>query len=192
MKARLRLLCAILAALAIATLCAMGSYAAAGPHYLITNNDHSQSNSATFYTIINNGSLRQVAVVSTGGTGVDGIGDVATKRVSVLSSSTQNCAFISDAGSADIAGISIATLTATGTFKAASTDSGPQGVGVVNNGTFLYASFTGSKTIATYQILSGCKLKFIRDIAASGLNGGAVLDMAGHGCAWRHSCGKFL
>lgn len=168
-------------ALAMFIFCSIGLSAPPVSHFLVTNNDNSRGNSATFYTVIHNGSLKQAAVVNTGGTGVDGIGSVATKRVSVLNNSTQACAFISDAGSADVAGISIATLTATGTFPAASTDSGPQGVGVVNNGTFLYASFTGSKTIATYEILSGCKLKFKRDITASGLNGSPVLDMAAHG-----------
>ena len=133
MKASFELLRTATVAVAIITICSVGSYAAPAPHYLITNNDNARGNSATFYSILNNGSLKQAAVVSTGGTGVDGIGAVATKRVTVLSNSAQSCAFISDAGSADVAGISIATLTATGTFKAASTDSGPQGVGVVKD-----------------------------------------------------------
>jgi 6-phosphogluconolactonase (cycloisomerase 2 family) len=49
---------------------------------------------------------------------------------------------------------------------------------VVNNGKYLYAGFTGSGTIATYQILSGCKLQFVADTPATGLGGGAILDMA--------------
>src|SRR5207245_9166205 len=76
---------------------------AAQAHYLITNNDFSQGNSATFYTI-SIGTLTQTAVVNTGGTGNDGIGSVATKRVSVLRSSSHSCAFVSLAGSADVAG----------------------------------------------------------------------------------------
>ena len=168
-------------AMAIVTLSAVSMCAAQSPHFLITNNDNSRGNSATFYNVIHNGFLHQNKVVSTGGTGVDGIGAVAMKRVSVLNS-TQRCAFVSDAGSADVAGISIDTLTATGTFKAAATDSGPSGVGVVNNGTHLYASFTGSGTIAAFDILAGCKLHFIQDVAAVGVNGSsAVLDMAVHG-----------
>jgi len=155
-------------------------YAAPQPHYLITNNDFSQANSATFFTIGDNHILNQTAVVPTGGTGVSGIGAVATKRVSILDRDGNRCAFISDAGSADVAGISIATLTASGAFKAASTDSAPFGVPVGNNGKFLYAGFTGSQTIATYQILPGCKLQFIQDVPAAGIAGGSMIDLSVH------------
>ncbi len=168
-------------AAAIMGLSAATSYAANAPHYLITINDSSQGNSSSFYTIVADFLLKQTAVVNTGGTGVDGIGSVATKRVSILNSSTQACAFISDAGTADVAGISIPTLTATGTFKAGSADSAPSGMAVVNNGTNLYASFGGSQTLATYQILPGCILQFVQDIAASGLGGAGILDMWVHG-----------
>jgi hypothetical protein len=34
--------------------------------------------------------------------------------------------------------------------------------------------------LATYEILPGCTLKFIQDVAAAGLNGGQVLDMWVH------------
>jgi 6-phosphogluconolactonase (cycloisomerase 2 family) len=168
---------------ALLVLCAAVSLSAApAPHYLITNNDFSQGNSATFFNIMNTGSLREVAVVNTGGTGIDGIGAVDTKRVSVLSNSTQNCVFISDAGSNDVAGISIAGLSATGTFPASGTDSASAtGLGVVNNGTYLYASFSSSKTIATYQILSGCKLTFVGSLSAAGLGGQQINDMWAHG-----------
>ncbi len=167
-------------AAALIGLSTVSLYAANSSHYLITNNDNSQGNSATVYTITGNVALKQAAVIYTGGTGVDGIGAVATKRVSVLNSSTQTCAFVADAGSADVAGISLATLTATGTFKAESTDSAPSGMAVVNNGGYVYASFTGSNTLATYEIMPGCTLKFIQDVAAAGLNGGSMLDMWVH------------
>jgi hypothetical protein len=150
------------------------------PHYLITNNDDAQANSATFFQILSSGSLEQVAVVSTGGTGVNGVGNVGTKRLSILDTSAQHCAFIADAGSVDVAGISIDTLAATGTFKASSTDSAPYGSAVVNNGKYLYASFTGSNTIGTYQIASGCTLVFLGDVSAVGLNGASMVDMQVH------------
>jgi 6-phosphogluconolactonase (cycloisomerase 2 family) len=172
----------LLRTLAAATLAlfAATSYAAAAPHYLITNNDNSRGNSATVYTILGDFLLKQKTVINTGGTGVDGLGAVATKRVSILNSPTQACAFLSDAGTADVAGISIPSLAATGTFKAASTDSAPFGMPVVNNGPYVYAGFTGSNTLATYQILPGCTLKFVQDIPASGVNGGSILDMWVH------------
>ncbi len=152
----------------------------AQPHYLITNNDYSFGNSATFYAI-SGGTLSQTAVVNTGGTGNDGIGAVATKRISTLRNQSQSCAFLGEAGSNDVAGISISTLTASGRFKGSSGDSGSAaGVGVVNNGSYVYASFTGSGTIASYQILSGCQLMFLGDTTAKGLAGFPVTDMAAH------------
>ncbi|HEY3973811.1 MAG TPA: hypothetical protein VGM18_12465 [Candidatus Sulfotelmatobacter sp.] len=159
-----------------ATLCA------AEPHYLITNNDYSSGNSSTSYSILAQGILKQIAVVGTGGNGNNGLGAVATKRVSILSKGAENCAFISDAGSNDVAAIAIATLILSGTFPASSTDSGASaGVGIVNNGSYLYANFTSSETLATYKILSGCKLTFIGDTPAAGLKGGPIVDMWAHG-----------
>lgn len=167
-------------AAAIVGLSAMASHAANSSQYLITNNDHSRSNSATVYSIRDNTFLSQVAVILTGGTGNDGIGSVATKRISILNSATQACAFLADADSADVAGISLTTLTATGTFKAESTDSASFGMPVVHNGKYVYAGFTGSNTLATYEIQPGCTLKFIQDIPAAGLNSGSILDMWVH------------
>jgi hypothetical protein len=111
---------------------------------------------------------------------------VATRRVSVLNSSAQSCAFISDSGSNDIAAISIPSLALIGTFKGSKFDTNAQigsvaGMGLANNGKFLYASFSASRTIATFEIQSGCALKFRKDVSASGLNGGRILDMAVHG-----------
>src|SRR5262249_48203455 len=142
-------------------------------HYLITNNDVSP-NSATFYRILGDRVLKQTAVVKTGGIGVFGIGNVATKRVSILDNRLGQCAFISDAGTVDVAGISVPALRATGTFKAQSSDSAPFGMPIGNNGIFLYAGFTGSNTLATYRILRDCKLEFIQDVSASGLSGGIL------------------
>lgn len=55
----------ILAA-ALIGLCAATSNAANAPHYLITNNDNSQGNSASVYTILGNTFLEQAAVIKTG------------------------------------------------------------------------------------------------------------------------------
>ena len=153
---------------------------AATVHYLITNDDRSTNNSATFYTIIG-GALTQTAVVSTGGSGNEGVGAVATKRISVLRTQSQGCAFLGEAGSNDVAGISILTLTASGRFMGSSGDyDSSSGLGVVNNGSYVYASFAGSGTIASYQILPGCQLMFLGDTTAKGLAGLRVIDMAAH------------
>jgi len=165
----------------IVSLFLCSSNAQSSPHYLIANNDNSQANSASVYNVNTDGSLTEAAVVSTAGTGLDGIGAVVTRRVSVLSSSTQSCAFVSNGGSATVAAILIQSLSLVGTFPGGRGDNGGFGIGLANNGHFLYASFIGSKTIATYQLLSGCKLRFIRDVSASGLSGGNMLDMTAHG-----------
>jgi 6-phosphogluconolactonase (cycloisomerase 2 family) len=164
----------------VTSLCAADN-ATSQSHYLITNNDVSSGNSASFYPVSSNGSLQPATVVSTGGTGVNGVGSVATKRISILENSNQQCAYVSNAGSANLAAIDIATLTLAGVFKAESTDSGSYGVGVVDNGKYVYASFTGSNTLATFKILPGCKLHFLGDVAAAGINGGSPLDMKTHG-----------
>jgi hypothetical protein len=62
----LRTLAAATLGLSAATL-----YAAAAPHYLITNNDNSRRNSATVYTILGDFLLKQKAVLNTGGTGIN-------------------------------------------------------------------------------------------------------------------------
>jgi hypothetical protein len=165
---------------AVLALCTANSFADPHPHYLITNNDSSQGNSATFYRIVADRFLKEKVVVKTGGVGVDGIGAVATKRVSILDDRDEQCAFVSDAASADVAGISIRTLKSVGTFKADPTDSAPFGIPVGHNERFLYAGFTGSGTLATYRILRGCKLQFIQDVPAFGLLGGSMLDFSVH------------
>jgi hypothetical protein len=45
----------------------------------------------------------------------------------------------------------------------------------------LYADFYNSNTIATFKVTSGCKLEFVGDTSAVGLNGGSVDGMALHG-----------
>jgi 6-phosphogluconolactonase (cycloisomerase 2 family) len=150
-------------------------------HYLIANNDNSQGNSASFYTVSKDGSLTEAAVVPTGGLGLDGIGAVVTRRVNVLADERDDCAFVSNGGSSNIAAISIRRLKFLGTFPGSVTDVGTQwNIGLANNGRFLYASFAASKTIATFRILSGCRLRFLGDVPAVGLNGGEMLSMAVH------------
>src|SRR5581483_5183066 len=165
-------------AVLLLTLCSAKSFGEPAPHYLITNNDSSQGNSATFYRIVGDHILKQVAVVKTGGTGDDGLGAVATKRVSILDQGDEECAFLSEAGSADVAGISIRTLKSVGTFKAAGTDRATFGIPIAHNRRFLYAGFTDSGTIATYRILRGCRLEFIQDVPAFGVLAGNILDIA--------------
>jgi hypothetical protein len=155
------------------------------PHYLITNNDNSQGNSATFYTIGAGGKLTQAAVVSTGGLGWDGLGYVVTNKINVAHDRfAGDCVYLSDyvAGPhPDVTAISIATLAVTGQFQGSQTDQAQNlGMGLANNAGYVYANFTASQTIGTFKKMAGCQLQFLTDTPATGLGGGSIVDMIAH------------
>jgi hypothetical protein len=151
-----------------------------GPHILVTNDDSPTANTATIYQITSKGTLNQKTIIQTGGTGTGG-GSYATARVGILHGNHQ-CVYISDGGTSDIAAIALRTFTVTGNFKGSKTDNGNlNGIGLAQSGHYIYASFTGSNTIGTFKTQSGCKLKFVADITAQGLNGGGVDGMAANG-----------
>jgi hypothetical protein len=159
----------------------LGVFAAGLPHYLITNNDRSTANSATFYIISAGGKLTQTAVVPTGGFGWDGLGSVATNKINVTHDNNGNCAYLSDwvsvggSGHPDVTAISIKTLTVAGNFQGSAGDQvSTNGMGLASNGSYVYAEFSQSQTIGTFKRLAGCKLQFMGDISAPGLNGGIV------------------
>jgi hypothetical protein len=179
----------------VVALCASGAYAAQRPAvgpYLVTNDDvfnsTTPSNTATVYKIGGGGSLTLVTTISTGGGGSGG-GLFAAARVNVLHSKTQACTFVGDSNPSvtttnnapDVAGINLATLKRSGTFPGSATnDSGQNGgVGLADAGNYIIASFTGNAfsspavpgSLATYRILSGCKLKYVGSIPATGTTG---------------------
>jgi hypothetical protein len=169
-------------------LCVVGAFTQT-PHYLITNNDHSHAgpsrNSATFYTIGTGGTLTETANVATGGTGWDGLGNAFT-RVLVSKDSAGNCAYLAEyvtpsgVSRYDVTAISIDTLGVIGHFKGALTDQVPNSFsneGLAMYGSYVYANFTGTQMIGTYQRLAGCRLKFMGDVSAVGLGGGTVSEM---------------
>ncbi|HEY6767453.1 MAG TPA: beta-propeller fold lactonase family protein [Candidatus Sulfotelmatobacter sp.] len=137
--------------------------------------------SATFFAIATTGALSNPNRVSLGGVGAGG-GYFAANRVSILNDPTTPCAFLSLGGSGEIAAIDIKAQQDVGNFAAASTDTGiDNGIGLVNNGSYLYASFSTSNTVATFSIGSGCALTFLSDISPVGLHGSWVKGMAVHG-----------
>src|SRR5207302_9963263 len=78
--------------------------------------------------------------------------------------------------------VDIQALQDIGNFAAASTDSGiDNGIGLANNGTYLYAAFSTSNTLGTFAILPGCSLTFLGDISPVGKQLGNVKGMAVHG-----------
>jgi 6-phosphogluconolactonase (cycloisomerase 2 family) len=166
--------------LAMAAVCVASSLmmAAAQPHYLITNDDNPATNSVTFYAIAPNGNLSLTQTVLTAGLGIGG-GFFPANRVSVLNAAGNQCVFVSDAGSGDISAININTLALAGSTVGSQGDTGTSnGIGLATNGQYLYASFTDSNTIGTFQIQSGCSLTFVNDVAVVGLQGGVVDGLA--------------
>jgi hypothetical protein len=173
-------------------ICAFAAVSAASPvgSFLVTNNDVPKSNppvgppgsTATFYALGSNGAVTGKTVVSTGGVGVGG-GDFAYSRIAIVPQGANICVFVSNAApTPNIAGINAATFTVTGNFAASSTDAATaNGIGLVANASYLYATFSSSSTIATFAIQSGCQLSFVGDSFKVGLNGGLLGGMAIHG-----------
>lgn len=156
---------------------------ASSPHYLVTNDDVSGNfveNTVTFYTIGESGELTLAQTVEIGVTGAAG-GYFPANRVVALNTGSNQCIFASDAATGEIAGVDVNTLTLTGKAKGSSTDTGlSNGVGLALNSQYLYASFSDSNTIGTFEILSDCGLSFLGDAAVAGLQGGVVDGMAVH------------
>jgi 6-phosphogluconolactonase (cycloisomerase 2 family) len=153
------------------------------PHYVVTNDDVPIEliSSVTFYTVEPNGQLAMKAKVPIGQGGIAG-GYFAAKRVNVLDSGAAECVYASDAANGQIDGISAKTLKVTGTANGSKNDTGASnGIGLAINSQYLYGSFTDHSTIGTFQVLSGCKLKFVGDITVGGLQGGIVDGMVIHG-----------
>ena len=153
------------------------------PSYLITNDDQPPKipTSGTFFTIASGGALQNPTRVSLGGVGAGG-GYFAANRVNILQSVTDACAYLSLGSSGEVSVVNIQTLANIGDFSADTDDSGvDNGIGLTNNGSYLYASFSTSDTIATFTILSGCGLQFLSDISPIGKHQGNVKGMAAHG-----------
>src|SRR5580693_5068695 len=148
--------------------------------FVVTNDDLSPPfvNTATFYAVNSDGTLGGKSIVQTGGSGIEG-GFFAAARVIAMPNGADACVYISNAWDGDIAGIDAKTRTLTGTFYGAVADSGTtNGIGLAANSQYLYATYTASSTIATFQVQTGCMLSFAGDVFAAGLNGGVVDGMA--------------
>jgi 6-phosphogluconolactonase (cycloisomerase 2 family) len=159
--------------------------AAAGqgtPHYLVTNDDNSAFiTSVSFYSIGADGLINLQETVATGGYGIGG-GYFGLNRLAVLDSSDNQCVYASEAGTGDVVGIAVSTLTVVSSTFGSDNDTGvSNGIGLTMNGQYLYASFTDSSNIGTFQIQPNCSLSFINDISVIGLQGGIIDAMAAHG-----------
>ena len=152
--------------------------------YLITNDDlpgKIAATSGTLFTIASDGTPQNPNRVSLGGAGAGG-GYFSAGRVSVLQSSTTPCAYLSLGSAAEVGGVDILAQQDIGNFAGSATDNGTDnGIGLVNNGTYLYASFSTSNTVGTFAVLPGCALNFLGDISPIGKHLGNVKGMAVHG-----------
>jgi len=159
------------------------AFGADNPHYLVANDDvpPALATSLTFYTIEANGLPKLKGKVLTGRGGIAG-GYFAANRVSVLNSGNGECVYASQAQSGEIEGIAVKTLKIGGHANGSTQDTGASnGVGLAMNAQYLYASFTDSSNIGTFQVKPGCKISFVGDITVGGLQGGIVDGMALHG-----------
>jgi 6-phosphogluconolactonase (cycloisomerase 2 family) len=153
------------------------------PHYVVTNDDSFTAGAmgVSFYSVGTNGQLTFQQQVITNGAGIGG-GYFAPNRVAVLDSGTAQCVYASEAFTGDIVGISVSTLEIGGSAFGSPTDSGSvNGIGLVLNSQYLYASFTESSTIGTFLIQPGCGLSFVSDVSVLGLQGGTLSGMAING-----------
>jgi len=158
--------------------------AAQSASYVLTNDD-TQSNSVTVFRAGLNQSgvpqLTKVAKLPTTGAGHGG-GYFAAVGITVLDTQQQKCAFVADADSADVSSFNISTKTLVGKFKGSNLDNGGlKGMSLAMSDQYVYASYMGSYTMATYQIQSGCKLHFLGDIDVVGQAFGAAAGLAIHG-----------
>lgn len=152
-------------------------------HYLITNDDVAPNllNGISIYSIAPDGQLTYQQSIRPGGFGIGG-GFFGENRIRTASSPGTQCVYFSEAADGDIVGIALPSGTVGGIAGGSSTDGGTSnGIGLALNSQYLYASFTDSNTIGTFQLQSGCNLTFVNDISVAGLQGGVIDAMAIHG-----------
>lgn len=169
--------------IAWAAVCLRAAFAFGGtvPNFVITNDNVKGPNTVTLYQAEGTQdapTLTLYRTIETGGTGLGG-GFYAQESVVLATDGNKECAYVADAGSNDIAGIKLSfDPVVTGNFAGSTTDNGSLGIGLATKGQkFLYAAFTGSRTIATFSIEPGCILSFVSDVSAVGLRGGPVNGM---------------
>jgi 6-phosphogluconolactonase (cycloisomerase 2 family) len=162
---------------------ALGELSRAQTHYVITNDDAAFPflTGVGFFTIGANSVPVFLQQIPTGQYG-DGGGYFGMNRIAVLNGASQQCVYASEGRAGDIVGIDINTLTIGGITSGSSTDAGTaNGIGLVLNSNYLYASFSDSNTIGTFSIQSGCSLTFISDVAVKGVSTGIINAMAVNG-----------
>src|SRR5262249_22918021 len=149
---------------------------------IVTNDDLPMflPNTITVYNVAPDGSITSQGKLNTLGYGNAG-GYFSTSRIKVIRDGASDCAFVSNAWSGDVSGISLSDRKVLGTFRGADTDLGPDnGISLVLNDdhSYLYAGYTTSNTIGTFSVEPGCALTYVGSIVATGKNGGWPSAMA--------------
>ncbi len=133
---------------------ATSGLAPAQTHYVLTNDDLAFpfQTGVGFFTVGTNGLPVFLQQVHTGTFGIGG-GYFGMNRLAVLNSASQKCVYASEALNGFIVGVDISTLTVGGITSGSDTDAGTtNGIGMVMNGNYLYASFSDSNTIGTFAV----------------------------------------
>ncbi|HEY1679727.1 MAG TPA: beta-propeller fold lactonase family protein [Candidatus Sulfotelmatobacter sp.] len=155
----------------------------AAAQYVITNDDLAFpfATGIGFFTVGSNGLPVFLQQIPTGSYGAGG-GYFGMNRLAMLNDGTQQCVYASEARSGEILGININTLTIGGMATGSSGDGGTaNGIGLVMDSNYLYASYSDSSTIGTFAVQQGCALTFLADIPVKGTRAGIINGMALHG-----------
>jgi len=174
-----------LSLLAALVLCLAGfsAFASDTGHYVITNDDVPPKllNGISIFSIAPNGQLAFQESVRPGGNGIGG-GFFGMNRIRVTNTGGATCVYFSEANDSEIVGLVLPSGNVGGIVTGSVGDTGTSnGIGLALNSQYLYASFSDSNTIGTFQLDSGCGLTFVGDISVSGLQGGIIDAMAVHG-----------
>lgn len=156
----------------------------ATPTYLITNDDPVAiygDNSVSFFQAGGSPSAPTLTFQSTATVGAAGAGggNFGAPRIISLPDANTQCLYATNGGTGEIVSLNVSSQMLTGTFNGSADDQGmSNGIGLALNSNYLYASFTDSNTIGTFQILPGCQLAFVGDTTVGGLNGGGLYAIA--------------
>jgi len=166
--------------LATAALCMTSAFAQTTSRYLIANDNNANGNFATFFTIGADGNFTSHTKVVTGGLGAveNGGARGVAPQVAAFHSKNQDCFFVSEGGSSDIAAID-ASLKLVGNFHGGPLDFGASdGIALAINRDFLYAAFSGTfyngddikGSIASFRIQPSCQLEYLGSVTVAGLS----------------------
>jgi hypothetical protein len=173
-------------AISAAALCVAAAWSADVPlHFLAANDDTAAPfppNTVSLFTIGAEGGLTSTARISTGGNGMAG-GYFGASRILITARGSEGCIYASNSQSESISGIDARTRKLAGPFRGSHADTklASDGIGLAAGAAHLYAAFSGSGNIGTFQMQPDCALEFMGDIHAQGLAGGTAEGMAVHG-----------